>query len=40
MKGTFLAFLLCLALALGGLGAAAHTLGCLLYTSPSPRDTR
>ena len=27
MKGTFLAFLLCLALALGGLGAAAHTLG-------------
>ena len=27
MKGTFLTFLLCLALALGGLGAAAHTLG-------------
>ena len=27
MKGTFLAFLFCLALALGGLGAAAHTLG-------------
>ena len=22
------------------LGSAAHAIGCLLYTSPSPRDTR